>query len=242
MRFSHFFVDRPIFASVVAIILTLVGAISFRALPITEFPDIAPPTVQVLATYAGAAADVVAETVASPIEQEINGVDNMIYMVAQNTGDGTSQIDVAFKPGTNIDQAQVLVQNRVAIATPRLPEEVQEFLKNNELEYSHARLLLRLQDEGVILRVARKAAEEHMSVEALEDLVREKAYPVEGQEKKQGKARWVDPNVRAAQMSLERVLGMRVRNRDSRGKGKILIEYGSLEDFDRLVTVLGGKK
>ena len=81
-----------------------------------------------------------------------------------------------------------------------------------------------------------------MSVEALEDLVREKAYPVEGQEKKQGKARWVDPNVRAAQMSLERVLGMRVRIRDSRGKGKILIEYGSLEDFDRLVTVLGGKK
>jgi len=125
MRFSHFFVERPIFASVVSIILTLVGYISFRALPITEFPEIAPPTVTVNATFAGASAEVVAQTVAAPIEQEINGVENMIYMVSQSTGNGVLAISVVFRPGTNVDQAQVLVQNRVSVALPRLPEEVQ---------------------------------------------------------------------------------------------------------------------
>src|SRR5262252_6890244 len=125
MRFSHFFVDRPIFASVISIIVTLVGYISFLALPITEYPQIAPPTVVVTATYAGAAAEVIAETVATPIEQEINGVDNMIYMISQSIGNGALSIQVIFKPGTNIDLAQVLVQNRVAVAIPRLPEEVQ---------------------------------------------------------------------------------------------------------------------
>src|SRR6202140_2394631 len=125
MRFSHFFVDRPIFASVMSIIITLVGFISFRALPITEFPEIAPPTVNVTATYAGASAEVIAQTVATPIELEINGVDNMLYVVSQSTDNGALTISVVFKPGTNIDQAQGLVQNRVSVALPRLPDEVQ---------------------------------------------------------------------------------------------------------------------
>jgi hydrophobe/amphiphile efflux-1 (HAE1) family protein len=124
MRFAHFFVDRPIFASVLSIVIVIVGLIAYFALPVAQYPEIAPPTIVVRASYPGANAETVAATVATPLEQEVNGVEEMIYMSSYSTGDGAMALTVTFKPGTNLDTAQTLVQNRVAIATPRLPDEV----------------------------------------------------------------------------------------------------------------------
>ncbi len=124
MRFARFFIDRPVFAAVISIVITMVGGLALLRLPIAEFPDIAPPTVTVAAQYPGASAATIAETVAGPIEQEVNGVDGMLYLTSQSTGDGRVTVSVVFRQGVDVDQAQVLVQNRVAVAEPRLPEEV----------------------------------------------------------------------------------------------------------------------
>ncbi|HET7252210.1 MAG TPA: multidrug efflux RND transporter permease subunit [Xanthobacteraceae bacterium] len=124
MRISHFFIDRPIFAAVVSIVFVIIGGVSFSRLPVAQYPEIAPPIINVSGQYPGASADVVASTVVTPIEQQINGVENMIYMSSNSTADGRFSIAVTFDLGTNLDVAQVQVQNRVAIAQPRLPVDV----------------------------------------------------------------------------------------------------------------------
>ncbi|MFN9642596.1 MAG: efflux RND transporter permease subunit [Pirellula sp.] len=123
---SHFFIDRPIFAGVISFVITMTGAIFVWMLPIAQYPEIAPPTVQVTCLYPGANANVVAQTVAAPIEQQVTGVEKMLYMSSQASNDGTYNLTVTFDVGTNLDMAQVLVQNRVNLALPSLPNEVKQ--------------------------------------------------------------------------------------------------------------------
>jgi HAE1 family hydrophobic/amphiphilic exporter-1 len=122
--FSRFFIERPVFANVIAVVMVLIGAVALWALPIEQYPEITPPTIRVTATYPGANAGTLAETVAAPIEQQVNGVQDMLYMSSTSSGDGSYSLTVTFDIGTDLDEAQVLVQNRVALAEPQLPEEV----------------------------------------------------------------------------------------------------------------------
>ncbi|MDX1962056.1 MAG: multidrug efflux RND transporter permease subunit [Pirellulales bacterium] len=124
MRFAQFFVDRPIFATVISTVIVILGVVAYGTLPTAQYPDIAPPTIVVRASYPGASPEVIAATVATPIEQEVNGVQNMLYMSSVSTTDGQMTLTITFKLGTDLDIAQVQVQNRVAIAEARLPEEV----------------------------------------------------------------------------------------------------------------------
>src|SRR5882672_4521302 len=123
---SRFFIDRPVFAWVVAIIIMLAGALSITSLPVAQYPSIAPPTITVIATYPGASAKTLEDTVTQVIEQRLNGIDNLRYIESASTSDGTATITVTFEGGTNPDVAQVQVQNKVALATPLLPQEVQQ--------------------------------------------------------------------------------------------------------------------
>jgi multidrug efflux pump len=122
--FSRFFIDRPIFASVLSIVITLAGGIAVFTLPLAQYPQITPPTIQVMCQYPGADATVVAESVAAPIEQQVNGVEDMLYMTSNSTNDGSYNLTVTFKPGVNLNFAQVIVQNRVNLALPQLPDVV----------------------------------------------------------------------------------------------------------------------
>jgi multidrug efflux pump len=126
MNISHFFVDKPIFAGVISVVIFVGGLIAIFQLPIAEYPEVVPPSVVVRAQYPGANPKVIAETVATPIEQEINGVEEMLYMTSQNTSDGAMQMTITFKIGTDVDKAETQVQNRVQRALPRLPEEVRQ--------------------------------------------------------------------------------------------------------------------
>ncbi len=142
--FSKFFIERPIFSSVVSIVIVIAGLVTLGTLPIAQYPEITPPTVEVSAVYPGASASVIAETVAAPIEQEVNGVERMIYMSSTSASDGSYNLTVTFEVGTDLDLAQILTQNRVSLAEPRLPEEVKREGINTKKKSTNIVLLISL--------------------------------------------------------------------------------------------------
>src|SRR5262245_53159294 len=126
MKISHFFIDRPIFASVLSIVFIILGGVSFVRLPVAQYPEIAHPIINITVSYPGESSETVAETVVAPIEQQVNGVEGMLYLSSNSTSNGAFTIAVTFDVGTNLDIAQVQVQNRVSTALPRLPQQVQQ--------------------------------------------------------------------------------------------------------------------
>ena len=141
MRLSHIFIDRPILATVLSVFVTLIGLGALAILPVAQYPEIVPPTVQITTVYPGASADTVARTVATPLEQQINGVENMLYLSSQSTGDGKLTITVTFRIGTDLNVAQMLTQNRVQDTLPRLPEDVQRLGRTGDYFGSFAWIL-----------------------------------------------------------------------------------------------------
>jgi len=141
---SQFFINRPIFACVISLVILLIGGISIPLLPIEKTPEITPPTVQVSANYPGASAQTIADTVAAPLEEKINGVDDMIYMLSQSGSDGSMNLTVTFEVGTDVDKSQVLVQNRVSLAEPLLPEEVRRQGIKTEKKSTNLTLMVNL--------------------------------------------------------------------------------------------------
>jgi multidrug efflux pump subunit AcrB len=138
MNIGRFFIDRPVFAIALSVAMLIVGVVAASRLPVSQYPEVVPPTVTVTAQYPGASAQTIADTVATPMEQEVNGVDDMLYMQSQSTQDGRLNLTITFKIGTDLDKAQVLVQNRVALAEPRLPEVVRRVgvsVRNNSPDF-----------------------------------------------------------------------------------------------------------
>jgi hydrophobe/amphiphile efflux-1 (HAE1) family protein len=218
MRLSHFFIERPIFAGVLSVFITLVGLFAYPLLALSQFPDIAPPTVAVIANYPGASAETLADTVAAPLEQEINGVEDMIYMTSSSSN-GMVQITVTFQPGTDLDSAQVLVQNRVSLAEPRLPEQVRQ-----------VGVIVNKQSTGFLMVVGLTTADESLSGDYVgnyaNSTVRDRLLRVEGVGEVQifggglySMRIWIDPG-KAAERNLtpnEIVEALRAQNLQAAG-------------------------